>query len=190
MRGYAGEKTAVKRRSLNGEGVETMTAEEREEKIKELCKMVAERLSKERIAYPGNIKNALKSLVRDRPDFIAEMLNDTLAYEMAEAMRPEIMAEAKEMQEMYIQANRDLDVRESEITAREKACRPLNEMETAEARDRLRAYMLYRNDMQSFTRTPQNKSIYLAVAGSLLSGSDFKIQIGEPDDDSSGERNA
>lgn len=58
--------------------------------------------------------------------------------------------------------------------AYDKVCEQFAAMETPEARDRYRAYMLFKTDNQGSIKTPQNNTVFLAVLGTLLSGVEIK----------------
>ena len=68
----------------------------------------------------------------------------------------------------------DLNKRETALNEYEKRSKDLEpiimQMESPEARDRLRMYMLFRHDIENTIQTAQNNTAFIAASGAVLAG--------------------
>lgn len=145
------------------------------------------------------IREALISLALDAPELITERvsaelekrltteyLKETLADERArlteenrsahEAVKRMQTAQASvKMQEQWLEREKKA-VREHEqrVEAREQELQQLEDkvlqIETTEARDRLKLYELFKRDFGNNIRTTQNNTAFIAASGALLAG--------------------
>lgn len=146
----------------------------------------------------SELKRALQAMLVEDPKTMGKALQDTV---VLSAIEDGIAAKERELKEEKHKVKR----REDMVTIREgnyenkrayleheqqkadakKAAadeasemlrKALEEMETPAARDRLRAYNLYVADMKDKIRTPQNNTLFLAGAASLLAGTPITMK--------------
>ena len=191
------------------EEVKVMTAEEHEQKLKELCKTLSERINGKTV-YPKILKLAIQQLAFEQPETMGAIMMNETAWAMAEAMQDEVIKSVEAVKAEYERKHSELLEREKSNRretislfnernqletdkrvfqqkvekfkeqvdifkdAYDKVCEQFAAMETPEARDRYRAYMLFKTDNQGSIKTPQNNTVFLAVLGTLLSGVEIK----------------
>lgn len=73
----------------------------------------------------------------------------------------------------------ELNERETTLAEYEKRSKDLEpiitQMETSEARDRMRMYMLFRHDIENTIQTAQNNTAFIAASGAVLAGTSIPM---------------
>ena len=149
----------------------------------------------------AELRGALQEMLVSDPQIMERALQDTIilsaisdGIEAEERRLRDAMHSVKRSEEQVnLQNSRirnmqsDLERQKQKADAAKEAAeyasealrKALEAMETPEARDRLRAYYLYVADMKDTIRTPQNNSMFLAGAASMLSGTTIVTNKGD-----------
>lgn len=147
------------------------------------------------------LRGALQEMLVSDPQIMEQALQDTIilaaisdGIEAEEKRLRDAMNSVKRREEQVDLQNRRIRNMQADLErekqkadaakeAAEDASKALREaleaMETPEAQDRLRAYYLYVADMKDTIRTPQNNSMFLAGAASMLSGTTIVTNKGD-----------
>ena len=153
----------------------------------------------------SQLRDALQKMLVDDPELMAQVLKDTA---IQTAIESGIKEEKLKQDRRQIDLNRTeqhlkeyakgLDryrddyerlleqaQREQDKLAAEKQefWDAIGDMETAEMRDRYRAYMAYKLDFSNKLRSPQNNSMFIAGAAALLAGCPITLNKEAKQDD-------
>lgn len=151
------------------------------------------------------LRDALQKMLVDEPELMAQVLKDT-------AIQTAIDSGTKEERLRQTRRQADLNHTEEELdwyaktlsarkndyerilqTVQEEQDKlaaekqelwdALSDMETAEMRDRYRAYMAYKLQFQDKLRSPQNNSMFIAGSAALLAGCPITLNKEAKQDD-------
>ncbi len=153
----------------------------------------------------SRLRDTLLKMLVDDPELMEQTLKDTaIQAAIAEGIRKEksdlqearsklhraeneafnSLSKARNVQDeaerMLRKAEHERDKVEAE---KQELWDAIGDMETAEMRDRFRAYMAYKLDFENNLKSPQNNSMFIAGAAALLTGSPIAINKENKDND-------